>query len=83
IMSELLKRKDLMQLLKINDGTFRNWKKAGMPIVKAQNEEFFDLEQVKRWHKKVTEGIDNLIIDKKYDNNTISDVFKCSQQGGM
>lgn len=82
-MSKLLKKKDLMQSLKINNVTFRKWKEAGIPIVKEQNEEFFDIEQVKRWHKKITEPIDNLIIDKKYDNNTISDVFKCSQQGGM
>ncbi|MGW7777772.1 HNH endonuclease [Staphylococcus xylosus] len=82
-MSKLLKKKDLQQSLKINNDTFRKWKEAGIPIVKEQNEEFFDIEQVKRWHKKITEPIDNLIIDKKYDNNTISDVFKCSQQGGM
>ncbi|MGW8040032.1 hypothetical protein ACWEX2_07355 [Staphylococcus xylosus] len=82
-MSKLLKKKDLQQSLKINNDTFRKWKEAGIPIVKEQNEEFFDIEQVKRWHKKITEPIDNLMIDKKYDNNTICDVFKCSQQGGM
>ncbi|PTE90785.1 restriction endonuclease [Staphylococcus equorum] len=82
-MSKLLKKKDLMQSLKINNVTFRKWKKAGIPIVKEQNEEFFDIEQVKSWRKKITEAIENLIIDKEYDNNTISDVFKCSQQGGM
>ncbi|WP_432723728.1 HNH endonuclease [Staphylococcus equorum] len=82
-MSKLLKKKDLMQSLKINNVTFRKWKEAGIPIVKEQNEEFFDIEQVKSWRKKITEAIDNLIIDKEYDNNTISDVFKCSQQGGM
>ncbi|MBF7019891.1 HNH endonuclease [Staphylococcus sp. 18_1_E_LY] len=82
-MSKLLKKKDLIQSLRIEGDTFRKWKEAGMPIVKEQNGEFFDIEQVKNWHKNITEAIDNLIIDKKYDNNTISDVFKCSQQGGM
>ena len=79
-MSKLLRKKDLMQLLKIDDVTFRKWKEVRILIVKEQNGEFFDIEQIKSWHKKILEVINDLLINKKYDNNTISDVFKCSHQ---
>lgn len=82
-MDELYNKEEIKQALKIETSTFNVWKRRGLPALKVDGEDYFDLDEVQKWIKERQEPIDNLKIGKAYSNQEISTVFGCSAQGGM
>lgn len=82
-MTTLLTKKQLIENLKIEPSTLRRWKELGVPIVKKEKKEFFDLENVKDWQTYQRRHISELVIGQEYSNDFICRTFKCSGQGGM
>src|SRR5699024_3330677 len=54
-----------------------------MPVEEKNGSEYFDVTAVKDWLALNRKGIRNLEIGKVYNNETISETFGCSPQGGM
>lgn len=82
-MNGLHNRKEAVRELQIDTSTFKLWIDKGMPVVRQEGNEYFDLQQIQAWREEVINPISNMEIGKIYNNREISTAFKCSEQGGM
>lgn len=76
-MQELLNKNEIKQVLRIPTTTLNHWLKNGMPIVKQEDETYFNLSLVQSWRKKIMEPVGDLEVGTAYNNQEISRVFKC------